>query len=102
MAKIGAKSQGLIRFNRVHPSVLKRVGSQLVLQADPSALLVHIKHDSLLLLGDSPKRSLQLFAAITAQRPQNVSGETRRMHPYQDLLLGGDASPDDSERRWWE
>jgi hypothetical protein len=65
MAKIGAISQGFIRFNRVHPSVLKRVRSQLVLQTDPSALLVHVKNDSLLFLGDSPQGSLQLCAAVT-------------------------------------
>ena len=80
---VGFKSQAFIGLDGIEPSVLQRVRLQLRHQADSAAFLLLIDQDACALLANHGERHLQLLAAVTAQRAENVARETLGVDAYQ-------------------
>src|SRR4051812_15763403 len=76
---IGLKPEGMVGLNRIKAGILQLVGLQLRHQADAAALLILIDHEPATLFSDGLHGHFQLVVAITAQRPEHLSGEALRM-----------------------
>src|SRR5579859_2799322 len=86
IALVHRETQMDISFHRIHPLLLQLVGPQLVQQTDAPAFLVHIKNDPLPLFLHQPHGLMELLATVAAERTQDISRETGRVHPYQHRL----------------
>src|SRR5260370_36364711 len=72
-----------IRFDRVHPIVLKSASANLVPEPDSAAFLVKINDHSGFRSHYPLERLLQLLAAIASRRREHVASQALRMEPHQ-------------------
>src|SRR4051812_10469548 len=86
VSQVRFESQVVIRLYRVHASVLKLIGPQLVDQSNAAAFLQLINQYSVAFLRDRLQGEFQLLATITAARLENVSGQALRMDTNQGRI----------------
>ena len=65
-AQIGIESKLLIGFHRIRSAILQLIGAEFVQQADSTAFLQFIDHQSAAFLGNGAERDFQLRPAIAA------------------------------------
>ena len=106
VAHVGAEAEHLVRLDRVEALVLERVGLELVLEADPAALLAHVEDDALPRVLDRAHGRVELRAAVAAERAEDVaragtpSGRARgRARPGRPSRRGADAAQAEREVR---
>ena len=80
---VGVEAELLVGVDRIETLVLQRIGAQFVDEADAAPLLCQINQNAGARLGDLGNRTLQLFAAIAAQRGEQIAGEALRMDAHQ-------------------
>src|SRR5205807_616019 len=71
------------RFDRVGAFVLQRISANLVDDANPAAFLLLIDDCAAPLFLNHLQRPMELRAAITLGRSENISGQTLRMDAHQ-------------------
>ena len=69
VALVVGKAEPPVGIDRVEPAVLKRIGAELVGEADAAPFLAQIKQHAAALRADQPQRLLQLRPAIAFQAP---------------------------------
>ena len=90
------QAEAQVGVDGVRARVLFDVGTQLVDQPDPAALVaVDVQHDAASLGGDGPQCRPQLHPAVAAERAEGVPGQAFRVHPGQQRL----AVPDLAEHQ---
>src|SRR5208337_3089033 len=94
VAQVLIESEMQVRFDRVHPVVLQRVGANLVPQPDSAPLLVEINHHAAVRRHDSFERLLQLLTTVASRRRKDVASETLRMQPHQRGASAADLALD--------
>lgn len=77
------EAQLFIGLYRIAALVLQLVRLQLRHQANASAFLLFIKQHARARLGNHLQGHLQLLAAVTAQRAENIAGKALRMDTHQ-------------------
>jgi len=86
VALVVGKAQAQIGVDRVESTILKRVGAQLVGEADPPSFLPQIEKDSPARRADQPQRFLQLRSAIALERAEHIACEAFTMEADQRRL----------------
>jgi hypothetical protein len=82
-AFIDAESELQIRLDRIGPLILKRIGADLINDADAAPFLLLINYDAPSLLLHHLHRSFQLRPAIAFRGMKHVPGQTLRMNANQ-------------------
>ena len=77
------ESKSFVGFYGIQPLVLQFVSLQLRHQADASAFLLFIDQDARALFCNHGQRHFQLFAAVAAQRAEDIAGEALRVDAEQ-------------------
>src|SRR6266540_4099606 len=86
LACIGGKAELEIRLDGVEAAFLELVGLQLVEQADAAAFLRHVEKDAALLVSDPAEGKVELLAAVTAQRVEDVACQTFGVDSHEHVL----------------
>ena len=92
-----AKPRREVRLDGVEPLLLQLVGLQLAEEADPAALLREVEDHALALRLDPAQRELELLAAVTAERVEDVAGQALGMDADEHVLLAGDLALDERD-----
>src|SRR5207244_13406878 len=85
VSRIRRKAEFQVRLDGVETVLLQLVGLQLVEQADSSPLLGHVEQDATILAGELNQSLLELLAAVTAQRVEDVAGQAFGVDADEDL-----------------
>ena len=83
----------MVGFDGIQPLLLKFVGPQFLLQSDATTFLWQIHNGPGSLIEDHLHRHVQLITAVTAQRVEDIAGETGRVHANQWRCGCGQISP---------
>ena len=75
-------------LNGVGTFVLQRVGTDLVDDTNAAAFLLLVNNHSATLFRNRLHRKVKLFAAITFCRMKNIAGQTLRVYPDRNRLIG--------------
>src|SRR6185369_16302408 len=94
LAEVGLETESLVRLDRVGPAILQLVRLELVQQTDAPPFLVEVDDHAASVSGDHAHRFVQLPPAVTAQRVEDVAGETLRVHAGHDVLAVADLAVD--------
>lgn len=86
IARVGFKSQLMVRFNRVQPGILQLIRSNLVDQADTAAFLRQIQNDACGFFRDFSKRKFKLSMAVASLRLENISRQTLGVYAHERHL----------------
>ena len=65
----------------IHPLRLKRIGFDLVAEADSPTFLAQIENNPAFVLGNEFQRSVKLLATIALEAPKDFAGEALGMNP---------------------
>src|SRR6185437_13958662 len=87
VAQIWTEAERLVRLDGVLALVLQLVGLELVQQTDAAPFLIEIYDDTAPFRLDHRHRSVQLPAAIAAQRVEHVPGEALGVHSDEHARL---------------
>ena len=98
VAAVHLMAERHIGLDRVHALILQVVGLDLLDQSDAAAFLGQIDQHAGPFLTDHLHGQLELVAAVTTQRRQQVAGEAGRMQPHQRLRPVGRVAQHDGDR----
>src|SRR6185369_13819954 len=88
VAKIRLESELQIRFYRILPLILQRVGFQLVDKPDAPPFLPHIEDNPPAGTINHCHGTVQLLAAVTPAAPEDIAGHALGMNPDQNRFVG--------------
>ena len=80
---VSFESKTFVGFYGIQPLVLQFISLQLGHQADAPAFLLFVDQDARALLCNHGQRHFQLFAAVAAQRTEDISSEALRVDAEQ-------------------
>ena len=75
-----------VGLNGVESFLLQLIGGNLVHQSNAASFLLHVDQHAAPLLLNHLHGLVQLFAAVAAQRTEDVAGGARRVHTHHDGL----------------
>src|ERR1700704_1256496 len=81
IAEIWLEAKPLIGLDSVDALILELIRLELVEETNAPALLIEINNDALAFFGNHFHGGLELPPAITAERVEDVTGQTLRVHP---------------------
>jgi hypothetical protein len=87
-AVVGREAELPIGFDGIESLVLELIGFNFVDQADAAALLRQIEHDTRRFFRNFPQGKLELRAAVTPLRSEDVSGEALGVKAHERSFRG--------------
>jgi hypothetical protein len=96
--RVRRKAEATVGLDRVRAVLLKHVRAQLVDEPDPAPLLVGcVNEDAASFSCNCAPCLSKLRAAVTAKRPQRVTGQALRVEPGQDRVAVADLAAHERE-----
>ena len=86
VAEVGREAEFEVRVDRVAAVLLKRIGTDLVREADPATLLAQVHERPAARRGDPLHRHLELLPAVAAPRVEDVAREALAVDPDERRL----------------
>jgi hypothetical protein len=90
--QIRSETELYVRLDRGQPVILERIGFQLVVEPDATALLTHVEKNPPPFPGDALHGKVSLLAAIAPHAAEDIAGKTFAVHPHQYRFRRGHVS----------
>ena len=88
VTQVGGEAQRQVGFHCIQPFILKRIGTNLVMETNAAPFLPHIQENTPLLPSDTLHCQRNLLSTITAKTAKDIAGKALTMNPDQHRLPG--------------